>query len=63
MTGTEIIKKALEQGRKNPGKATDIYLDAQDKLNARSGLNSDHPRAMPITDMTNADHSQPQRQH
>ena len=51
MTGTEIIKKALEQGRKKSGKSYHIYLDAQDKLNV---VRADTIiQGYAITDMTN----------
>lgn len=51
MTGTEIIKKALEQGRKKSGKSYHIYLDAQDRLNV---VRADTIiQGYTITDMTN----------
>lgn len=51
MTGTEIIKKALEQGRKKSGKSYHIYLDAQDRLNV---VRADTIiQGYAITDMTN----------
>ena len=51
MTGTEIIKKALEQGRKTSGKSYHIYLDASDKLNV---VRADTViEGYTITDMTN----------
>ena len=51
MTGTEIIKKALFQGRKKSGKSYHIYLDAQDKLNV---VRADTIiQGYAITDMTN----------
>lgn len=51
MTGTEIIKKALEQGREKSGKSYHIYLDAQDKLNV---VRADTIiQGYAITDMTN----------
>lgn len=51
MTGTEIIKKALEQGRKKSGKSYHIYLDAQDRLNVVRADTTIQGYA--ITDMTN----------
>ena len=51
MTGTEIIKKALEEGTKRSGKSYHVYLDASEKLNVvRADTVIDN---YIITDMTN----------